>query len=184
MNRHDIVSPVGFGLALLFRVNCSLNPTCIDLVAILSNQYPCNTALRSLCKRGEVILFRPLNRTHDLAPTAPHVSCSHIPIINSTAWATMLNIFGNGTGIEARWMPEPGERGTYSILSTCLITLGLCVWTAIHLNIPAHGEKWWQQTWRKFGWMMLGFLAPEMVGAKFGGTSVLGPTILLIACRV
>ncbi|CAI4214332.1 unnamed protein product [Parascedosporium putredinis] len=75
----------------------------------------------------------------------------------------MLNIFGNSTGIEPRWMPEPRERGTYSILSTCLITLGLCVWTAIHLNIPAHDEKWWHQTWRKFGWMMLGFVAPEMV---------------------
>lgn len=25
------------------------------------------------------------------------------------------------------------RRGTYSILITCLITLGLCIWTTVHL---------------------------------------------------
>jgi hypothetical protein len=75
----------------------------------------------------------------------------------------MERIFGNSsTRNPARWKSEPLERGTYSILSTCIITLALCVWTAIHLNVPAHGEKW-PQIRRKFGWMILGFLAPELV---------------------
>jgi hypothetical protein len=75
----------------------------------------------------------------------------------------MENIFGNGSSSHtATWKPEPSQRGTYGILSTCLVTLGLCVWTAIHLNLPAH-EEWLKQKWRKVGWMILGFLAPELV---------------------
>ncbi|KAF8249275.1 hypothetical protein K440DRAFT_598998 [Wilcoxina mikolae CBS 423.85] len=36
---------------------------------------------------------------------------------------------------EPSWGPEPKGRGTVSIVLPCLITLGLCVWTAIHPNI-------------------------------------------------
>ncbi|KAM7206092.1 hypothetical protein V8F20_002874, partial [Naviculisporaceae sp. PSN 640] len=46
--------------------------------------------------------------------------------------------------------------------STCLITLGLCVWTAVHLNIPGRYEKR-IDTFRKIGWTILGFLTPEVV---------------------
>lgn len=60
------------------------------------------------------------------------------------------------------WTAEPTRRGTYNILSTCLITMGLRVWTAIHLNLPEN-KKTTQQYWRKFGWLILGLLAPEMV---------------------
>ncbi|RMJ04895.1 hypothetical protein CDV36_014430 [Fusarium kuroshium] len=97
----------------------------------------------------------------------------------------MDRIFGNGSASHrtATWEPEPTQRGTFSILSTCLITLSLCVWTAVHLNIPSReersqdeprddsSEKWWSwkslrwtaQTFRKAGWMILGILAPELV---------------------
>lgn len=74
----------------------------------------------------------------------------------------MERIFGNGSDSTRGWEPQPRERGTFSILSTCLITLGLCVWTAVHLNLPEH-RGFWRQIRRKLGWMMLGFLAPELV---------------------
>ena len=75
----------------------------------------------------------------------------------------MERLFGNSSEVnDAAWRPEPLHRGTYSILSTCTITLALCVWTAIHLNIPAH-RGYWSQVLRKVGWMILGFLAPELV---------------------
>ncbi|KAF2797184.1 hypothetical protein K505DRAFT_236065, partial [Melanomma pulvis-pyrius CBS 109.77] len=61
-----------------------------------------------------------------------------------------------------KWKPEPVVRGTFSILSTCLITMGLCVWTAVHLNIPEY-KKQSRQIWRKVGWLVLALLAPEMV---------------------
>jgi hypothetical protein len=80
----------------------------------------------------------------------------------------MDGIFGDGSanGGTTGWKADPPHRGTYSILSTCFVTLGLCIWTAIHLNVPEHGASWARQTWRKVGWMMLGFVAPELVGVE------------------
>ena len=63
----------------------------------------------------------------------------------------------------AAWHPEPSVRGTWSILSTCIITLGLCIWTAVHLNIPEHGTTQWTKFWRKVFWLFMGLLAPEIV---------------------
>ena len=72
------------------------------------------------------------------------------------------------------WYPEPRVRGSFSILSSCIVTLGLCIWTSVHLNIPTHNSKpkrrkydprGWisKQQWRKVKWLVLGMLAPEMV---------------------
>jgi len=69
---------------------------------------------------------------------------------------------------ETVWQPEPGNRGTYGLLSSCVITMVLCVWTAVHLNIPEIDEPeirflpgW--QTCRKIWWLFLGLFAPELV---------------------
>lgn len=40
----------------------------------------------------------------------------------------------------ATWHLELARRGTFGLLSSCLITTGLCVWTAVHLNIPEYGK--------------------------------------------
>lgn len=75
----------------------------------------------------------------------------------------MFEPFGNTTVLlPTEWHPEPLVRGTYSILSTCLITMSLCIWTSLHLNLPAH-KKEHLQKYRKLGWMVLGLLAPELV---------------------
>ncbi|THX49705.1 hypothetical protein D6D08_09929, partial [Aureobasidium pullulans] len=52
--------------------------------------------------------------------------------------------------------------GAAGILSSCLTTLTLCVWTAIHLNLPEQGKQHLQK-YRKAGWLVLGLLAPEIV---------------------
>lgn len=70
-------------------------------------------------------------------------------------------LFGNGTDI-VQWKPNPDSRGTFDILTTCLITLLLCVWTAVHLNVSPPGS-FWTPIWRKIGWLTLALLAPEMV---------------------
>jgi len=76
----------------------------------------------------------------------------------------MSVFFGDGFARgDPGWKPDPPTRGTYNILSTCLVTLGLCIWTAIHLNIPEYRASWRRQVWRKIGWMVLGFIAPELV---------------------
>lgn len=76
---------------------------------------------------------------------------------------TMFTPFGTlASNQTAAWHPEPRERGTFSILSSCLTTLVLCVWTAVHLNIPETGKEHLQK-YRRAGWLVLGLLAPELV---------------------
>ena len=49
-----------------------------------------------------------------------------------------LWIFGDGNHGTAHWQPDPANaRGTWSILSTCIITLALWVYTSLHLNFLA-----------------------------------------------
>lgn len=79
----------------------------------------------------------------------------------------MFTVFGNHTDIVS-WTPEPHRRGSFGILSSCIITTSLCVWTALHLNIPHYSDpkRYWyakRLMWRKMGWLCLGLLAPEMV---------------------
>ena len=75
----------------------------------------------------------------------------------------MFRPLGNSTVLPAAgWHPEPQTRGTFSILSSCLITMSLCIWTSLHLNLPEH-KKEHLQKYRKLGWMILGLIAPEMV---------------------
>lgn len=91
-----------------------------------------------------------------------------------------MDFSGNFSGnFTASWHPEPTTRGSFTILSSCIITLTLCVWKAVHLNLPEHESspperkktnlRYWMtrwvtpQKWRKVGWLMLGILAPEMV---------------------
>ncbi|KAJ7200454.1 hypothetical protein C8J57DRAFT_441424 [Mycena rebaudengoi] len=60
------------------------------------------------------------------------------------------------------WADEPDARGTYSLVSSCIFTLALCVWTAIHLNIPEEPTGT-RQFLRKLIWLGVGLLAPEVV---------------------
>lgn len=68
-----------------------------------------------------------------------------------------------GGNISSHWEPEPNTRGTWSILSTCLVTMALCVWSALHINIP-EPEGQGKNIERKVWWVLLGVFAPEMVG--------------------
>jgi hypothetical protein len=70
--------------------------------------------------------------------------------------------YGAANDTIANWQPEPQTRGTFSILSSCILTLGLCVWTAVHLNVPKHKHVKLQVGW-KVGWLIIGMFAPEMV---------------------
>lgn len=76
-------------------------------------------------------------------------------------------IFGNGTDTVS-WTPEPTKRGTFSVLSSCILTTLLCVWTAVHLSIPEYEDldrPWYKkrQLWRKVKWLFIALLAPELV---------------------
>jgi hypothetical protein len=61
------------------------------------------------------------------------------------------------------WTEAPDRRGTLDLLLTCLLTLSLCVWSALHLNIPAVNEKGRLPYLRFVKWAMIGIVAPELV---------------------
>ena len=66
------------------------------------------------------------------------------------------------TDIAPPWVPDPDNRGTWSLLYSCVFTLVLCVWTAIHLNIPSYQESLMSQWLRKLKWVLLAIIAPEL----------------------
>ena len=66
------------------------------------------------------------------------------------------------TDIAPPWVPDPDNRGTWSLLYSCVFTLVLCVWTAIHLNIPSYQESHKSQWLRKLKWVLLAIIAPEL----------------------
>ncbi|KAI5812376.1 hypothetical protein BZA77DRAFT_253280 [Pyronema omphalodes] len=61
------------------------------------------------------------------------------------------------------WVAQPPYRGTWGILYSCTITLGLCVYTAIHINVPAPNDSQTKIWIRKIKWMLLALIAPEFV---------------------
>jgi hypothetical protein len=86
------------------------------------------------------------------------LSSQHASSLPLTTNKTALN-----TEIAPSWVPEPEGRGTWKLLYSCVFTLILCVWTAIHLNIPPAGETWIQHCTRKLKWVLIGIFVPELV---------------------
>lgn len=65
------------------------------------------------------------------------------------------------------WVANPQTRSTFDLVSSCILTLILCVWTAVHLNVPGFQErkeyKWWKPVQKKILWMCVGLIAPEVM---------------------
>lgn len=60
-----------------------------------------------------------------------------------------------------RWVDQPYYRGTFDILWTSLITIGISTYTMLCLNVPAPKDSWLQLIGRRLLWMLLGILGPE-----------------------
>ena len=74
------------------------------------------------------------------------------------------SIPNNKTEIETvGWVSDPNGRGTVSLVTTCVLTLGVCVWSAMHLNIPPDGESAWKFWLRNIKWGLAGVFGPELV---------------------
>ena len=55
------------------------------------------------------------------------------------------------------------NRGTFGLLFSCISTLVICVYTAVHLNIPKNGTTKLQLYKVKTQWVVLGIVVPEVV---------------------
>lgn len=74
-----------------------------------------------------------------------------------------LPIFGESNYSNPQWVNEPNNRGTYGLLQTCILTLGLCVYSAIHLNVFHKECGWWMRAFICTKWIIVALLAPEFV---------------------
>ena len=83
-------------------------------------------------------------------------------VLTAPTQAPTRNFTALRTDIAPPWVPDPDNRGTWSLLYSCIFTLVLCVWTAIHLNIPSYQESLMSQWLRKLKWVLLAIIAPEL----------------------
>ncbi|KAI8952077.1 hypothetical protein F4801DRAFT_541856 [Xylaria longipes] len=60
------------------------------------------------------------------------------------------------------WVPSPDTRGTLDIVWPCLTTMALCLWSMLHLNLPAKDETYRTEFLRRLRWLFLGVLCPEL----------------------
>lgn len=69
------------------------------------------------------------------------------------------------TGDPVGWVAEPRTRGTMGLLYSCLFTMFICTWSALHMNVPADTDSRATIVLRKLKWMAVGILAPEYIVA-------------------
>ena len=61
------------------------------------------------------------------------------------------------------WVEQPNYRGTFDILWTSLVTIGISTYTMLCLNLPAPKDTYLQVVGRRILWMILGVIGPEFV---------------------
>lgn len=76
--------------------------------------------------------------------------------------APIHDLLGFSNLLAQPWVREPPGRGTWGLLYSCTFTISLCVYTAIHLNVPP--DEFWPWFWvRKVKWVLIAIFAPEIV---------------------
>ncbi|KAF8536719.1 hypothetical protein BDD12DRAFT_276022 [Trichophaea hybrida] len=60
-------------------------------------------------------------------------------------------------------VPEPRYRGTWGILYSCTLTLVLCVYNSLHLNVSAEDESQFSRYLRRIKWALTALVVPEDV---------------------
>lgn len=59
------------------------------------------------------------------------------------------------------WMPEPQVRGTVGLIWSCLATIFICTWSALHLNISLKHRSIYGEVQQQGLWVFVGLFAPE-----------------------
>jgi hypothetical protein len=55
------------------------------------------------------------------------------------------------------------DRGTQNIITSCFGITIVCLWSMLHLNVPAHDDTIWTIILQKARWMSLGLVYPELI---------------------
>ncbi|EIM79895.1 uncharacterized protein STEHIDRAFT_21373, partial [Stereum hirsutum FP-91666 SS1] len=61
------------------------------------------------------------------------------------------------------WQPEPDGRGSFGILSSCVLTLVFCVWTAVHPNVGFQHRPIFHMGESRATLLIIALLSPEVI---------------------
>jgi len=61
------------------------------------------------------------------------------------------------------WIGPPKQRTTFGILSVCLTTTIICVWSTLHFNIPSRPHTPIRRFFLQVPWVVVALLAPEVL---------------------
>lgn len=61
------------------------------------------------------------------------------------------------------WVEQSNYRGTFDIIWTSLVTIGISTYTMLCLNVPAPTDTYRRLVGRRLLWMLLGIIGPEFV---------------------
>ncbi|KAI6373050.1 hypothetical protein MCOR25_003580 [Pyricularia grisea] len=75
------------------------------------------------------------------------------------AWAVQTDSDSDLVG----YVPDPKGRGTPSLLVSCILTLIVCVWSALHLNVPPRTQSTSKSILHNAQWIIAGIYTPELV---------------------
>lgn len=90
--------------------------------------------------------------------------CLLVLFVSCGQCASMVSPTNNSDTYEMLgWQSDPNGRGTFTVVSSCLLTLGICVYSAMHLNVPPYRESSLQFWFRTCKWGLLGVFGPELV---------------------
>lgn len=76
-----------------------------------------------------------------------------------------MNNSGSTNSSTVSWVKSPEGRGTLDLVVSCIVTFTLCVWSALHLNVPPIKSTPLQLAIEKTIWVLYGIFAPELVVA-------------------
>lgn len=74
-----------------------------------------------------------------------------------------LTLVANSNGRLPGWVDQPNYRGTWDIIWTTLVTIFICTYTLLCLNVPGPEDGSWVLMRRRIKWMLLAILGPEIV---------------------
>ena len=72
---------------------------------------------------------------------------------------------GNGTSGNTThgWVPQGDGRGTLDIVWTSGLTIFLCIWTSVCVNVPSINSTRWDRFQDKLGMALVGLLGPDYI---------------------
>ena len=74
-----------------------------------------------------------------------------------------MNDNSTDASITLGWQPSPDGRGTIDLVYSCLLTIFLCTWSVLCVNVPAASDRFAQIFLRKMMFATLGLLGPEFI---------------------